>query len=126
MTAPVQYKTIKVSAETHRQIHDLAARLGGSADDALGHLLDASTIRVPVSDIQRERWSGAAAHAGVSLPEFIRMRVEAALTYGTDPGTLNMIYRDVHALCIANGITPTLTAPAAPSAPARSTTGIPL
>lgn len=104
MTAPVSYKTIKVSSQTHGQIHDLAQQLGGSADEALAHLLDSSTVRVPVSDIQRQRWNEAAEAAGVSLSEFIRLRIEAALQYGTDPTTIELVYRGVHALCSAAGI----------------------
>jgi hypothetical protein len=78
---------------------DLADRLDGSADDALGHLLGSSTVRVPVSDIQRERWSEHAHRMGVSLPEFVKMRVEAAVQYGADPGGLQKIYDQVTEIC---------------------------
>ena len=91
-------KTIRVSAETHKTLMDLAERLEGSADDALSHLLGSSTVRVPVSDIQRQRWSEAAAKAGVSVPEFVKMRTEAAIQYGADPAGLQMIYDQVCAV----------------------------
>lgn len=97
-------KTIRVSLETHKRLMDLADRLDGSADDALNHLLGASTVRVPVSDIQRDRWSEAAHAAGVSLPEFVKMRVEAALQYGADPRGLQMIYDQVCAIARHTGM----------------------
>lgn len=92
-------KTIRVRTETHKRLMDLAERLEGSADDALGHLLGASTVRVPVSDIQRERWSDAAHAAGVTLPEFVKMRVEAALQYGADQAAMGAIYNQVLEIC---------------------------
>lgn len=97
-------KTIRVSLETHKTLMDLADRLDGSADDALSHLLGSSTVRVPVSDIQRDRWSKAAHGAGVSLPEFVKMRVEAALQWGGDPGVLGTIYDQVIKICQHTGM----------------------
>lgn len=98
-TNPPETKTIRVRLETHKRLMDLAERLDGSADDALAHLLGTSTVRVPVSDIQRQRWSEAAYTAGVSLPDFVKMRVEAALQWGGDPGTLGVIYDQLRHVC---------------------------
>lgn len=106
MTSPVTYKTLKVSPETHQQVHDLAAKLGGSADDALAYLLSASTVRVPVSDIQRERWNQAAHADGMPLAEFVKMRVEAAIAYGADQYGLTLIFEHVQALTKAAGVLP--------------------
>jgi hypothetical protein len=106
MTAPVQYKTIKVSAATHRQIHDLANRLGGSADDALAQILSPYTVRIPLTPAQYDRWTQGARAAGVSLDQFAQLRVEAALMFGTDPGAIGLMYRNIAALCTAAGITP--------------------
>jgi hypothetical protein len=97
-------RTIRVSLETHKAVMDLADRLDGSADDALNHLIGASTVRVPVSDIQRQRWSRAAHDAGVSLPEFVKMRVEAALQWGGDPGVLGTIYDQIIKVCQHTGM----------------------
>lgn len=92
---PSDSKTVRVRAETHRRIMALADRLEGSADDALSHLLGESTIRIQVSDSQRHRWSESAHAAGVSLQEFIKLRVEAAIQFGSDPDTLRLIYQEV-------------------------------
>jgi hypothetical protein len=95
MSNPSGTKTVRIKAETHKRIMDLAARLEGNADDALNFLLGESTVRVPVSDIQRKRWSDAAHEAGVSLAQFVMMRVEGALQYGADPAGLQQIYEQV-------------------------------
>lgn len=94
-------KTIRVSHEAHKQLHDLAAKLNGTADDALRYLLGVSTVRVPVTDVQRERWTEAAQTAGVSLPQYVTMRVEAVLQFGADPAWLGMIYDRVNGLYTA-------------------------
>jgi hypothetical protein len=106
MTAPVEYKSIKVSPETHRLIHDLAAEMGGSADTALAHLLATSTVRVPLTPHQYDRWKAKASETGVDVAEFVRNRIEAALLYGTDPGAIGLMYRNIEALCVSAGIKP--------------------
>lgn len=74
-----QAKSLKVSEDSHRRVHDIARALNGNADDAVRSLLDPNQVRVRVTEIQRRRWQEAADEAGVSLPEFIMMRVEGAL-----------------------------------------------
>jgi hypothetical protein len=130
MTAPVDYKTIKVSAEVHRRIHNIAAKLNTSADGAIAFLLGDSTVRVPVSDQQRERWKAAAETAGASVEEFVKLRVEAAIQYTGDPAALRTIYDHVFAIAHHAGITPVRPAPlprqstpGAPTAPHGSTGG---
>lgn len=88
-------KTIRVSLETHKRLMDLAEQLDGSADDALNHLLGVSTVRVPVSDIQRQRWANAAHASGVSLAQWVVLRVEAALQWQSDPTGLRLVYDQV-------------------------------
>jgi hypothetical protein len=88
-------KTLRVSVETHAEVHALADKLKGSADDALQHLLGMSTVRVPLSEQQRDRWIQKATEIGVTLPEFVKLRVEAAIQFGADPGTLHGIYQRV-------------------------------
>ncbi len=92
MTAPIDIKSVKVSTETHRRIHALATELGTTADGALAYLLGSSTVRVPVSDAQLTRWNAAADALGLTVEEFVRLRVEAALALGTDPV---MIHRNI-------------------------------
>ena len=86
MTAPVERQSIKVSPEIHRQIHELAARQGTTAAGAIALLLGPGTVRVPVSEVERNRWTTAAQAAGLSVDEWVKLRVEAALTLGSDPG----------------------------------------
>lgn len=106
MGTPATTKTLRVSQETHERVHKLAEKLGGTAEDALRFLLGSSTVRVPVSDTQRRRWERAAAVQGVSLSEFVRLRVEAALAFDADPIGLHMIYEHVRALTEAAGVKP--------------------
>lgn len=106
MTAPVTYKTLKVSPETHKHVHDLAAQLGGSADDALAHLLGVTTVRVPVTVQQRRRWNEFADAVGMLLPDYVRMRMEAAIGYGSDPYAIRLIFEHVQALTKHFGIPP--------------------
>lgn len=98
MTAPIETKQVRVSPENHAQLHNLANHLKGTANDAVTHLLDKSTVRVHISDVQRARWTAQARAIGVSLPEFIVLRVEAAAEFGCDPGAMHQLLDHVHAL----------------------------
>lgn len=122
MSAPVETKTIKVSPDVHRRIHSIAAKLETTADGAIAFLLGAGTVRVPVTDTERERWNAAAQAAGRSVPEFVKLRVEAALTLGCDPAMLHhniaRIGRTVDAIGRMAGVLP-------PQAPHPSTTSTP-
>lgn len=123
MTAPPEYKTIKVSPEVHRKIHTMANDLNTSADGAIAFLLGTSTVRVPVSDVQRERWKTAADAAGVTLAEFVVLRVESAIQYTGDPQALKTLYDHVFAIAYHHGITPVRAAPLPRQVPDRSTGG---
>jgi hypothetical protein len=71
----------------------MAAKMpNGTADGAIRYLLGESTVRVPVTDIQRARWTTQAEHAGVTLAEFVALRVEAAIQFGSDPAMLRQIW----------------------------------
>jgi hypothetical protein len=104
MTTPDGTKQARLSAETHRRLMGLAAELGGTADDALRHLLGLSTIRVPVTEAQRRRWIGQAQAAGVTVEQFVELRVEAAIQYGTDAAAIQQIWHGVNQLCAAAGL----------------------
>lgn len=98
-------KSLRITVDTHTQVMRWAAHLNGTADDALRHLLGMSTVRVPISEGQRARWAEAAQESGMSLPEFIAMRVEAAVHYGGDPGTMGLILAHVQKQSERAGIT---------------------
>lgn len=100
----------------------LAAALGGTADDALRHLLGMSTIRVAVTDIQRRRWIAAADATGVSVDEFVRLRIEACLQFGTDGVAIQRVVNGVDALCRQAGLRPVHVDPKSTDGPQRSTT----
>lgn len=122
MSAPVESKTIKVSPDVHRRIHSIAAKLETTADGAIAFLLGSGTVRVPVSTTERDRWNDAAQAAGLSVEEFVKLRVEAALALGCDPGILHAnierIGRTVDRLARAAVVVPPPPAP-------QSTTGTP-
>lgn len=98
MTSPSERKTMQVSTDVHASVYELAQELGLTADGVLRRLLDKSSVHIPLSGVQRERWEKAAQFAGVPLDQFIVLRVEAALEYGTDPGTMRLIYDHVRTI----------------------------
>ncbi|WP_298561404.1 hypothetical protein, partial [Streptomyces luteogriseus] len=103
MTAPVEYKSIKVSPDIHRRIHSIAAKLETTADGALAFLLGAGTVRVPVSPAEKARWNAAAQAQGLTVEEFVKLRVEAALALGCDVGKLHQNISQIHQTVSALG-----------------------
>lgn len=93
-------RSVKLSTPVHSAVHRLATELGKSADAAVQMLLDPSTVRLPLSTTQHERWTSYADAAGVSLAEWITLRVEAAIQYGSDPGTMHLVLDHVRALAL--------------------------
>lgn len=89
MTAPIDRMSIKVTPEVHRLVHDLAANLQCTANDAIAHLAGSSTVRVPVTEVEYERWKAAADSRGLRVDEWVKLRVEAALMIDMDPGMLS-------------------------------------
>lgn len=87
-TSPPKFKSVKVSAITHERIHNLAADLNGSADDAIRWLLNPDSVRIVVTPQQRERWKHEASATGEPLGVWVASRVEAAIQYGADPCTI--------------------------------------
>lgn len=108
MTAPIESKSAKFSPEVHAEILRVAREIGGTMDDALRHVLGMSTIRVPVTDVQRERWTEAADVVGVTVEQFVLLRVESALYYNTTADAIYSIYTGVTELCRAEGLEPPL------------------
>ena len=104
MSTPDGTKQARFSLEAHQSLMALAARLDGTADDALRHLLGLSTVRIGVTDEQRARWEAAAQRCGVSVDEFIRLRIEACLQFGTDGEAIQRIFLGVDALCRQAGL----------------------
>lgn len=88
-------KSLRVSTEVHERVMALADERGCSVDMAVRHLTDESTLRIPMMPGQRDRWAKAAAATGMPLPVWAVARVEAALHYGSDRGTIEKLYTDV-------------------------------
>ena len=105
MTSP-ERRSLKVSTAVHSRVHQLATELGASADEAIRLLVDSSTVRLPLSTRQHERWTAYADAAGIPLDQWITQRVEAAIQYGTDQGTMADVLRHVRALTAHAGLTP--------------------
>lgn len=97
MSTPDERKNIKVSAATHRAVYGQAA-YGETADDVLSRIFGPDTVLLHLAERQRERWMAAAAAGGMSLEEFIKARVEAALTFDADPTGLYVIHRQLNDL----------------------------
>lgn len=98
MNNPPARKSFKVSTDVHSRVHQLATQLGASADEAIRLLVDESTVRLPLSTAQHERWTAYADAAGIPLAEWITHRVEAAIQFGTDQGTMAEVLRTVRAI----------------------------
>lgn len=119
MTTPDATKQARFTLESHRKLMDLAAELGGTADDALRHLLGLSTVRIPVTEIQHARWKDAAQRTGVTVDEFVRLRVEACLQFGADGAGIQRIVNGVDALCRQAGLRPRYVDPQSTDDPNR-------
>lgn len=108
MSAPVERKSIKVSPEIHEAVHRLSTAHGVSADETIRSLLNVSTVapRLPLylSEGQLARWSAYAEAAGMSVEDWVVARVEAAIQYGIDPGTMHDVLKYVRALTRHAGI----------------------
>lgn len=104
MTTPDDSKTLRVSPETHAMVMSHARHIRGTVDEAVRDLGDPSTVRVPLSGTQRARWEAAAGDKGVRLGDYVRLLVEAGMTF--DPLTVHQIFYRVDALHRAAGIGP--------------------
>ena len=108
-------RTIQVSEETHGRIHDLAERLDITADEAVRRLFDMSAVPLHLSDCQRQRWQAYADASGVSLAQWIILRVEAAIQYGCDQGSMHIALDHLRALTAHHGVKVTRTQPPRPT-----------
>lgn len=104
MTAPYETMTVRVSAANHKRLMDLARQRKSSVDEVVNHLLSEDLVRIELSHIQHARWELAAQKRGVTVDEFVRLTVEAGISY--DPRTINQIFYRVDGLCQAAGIAP--------------------
>lgn len=95
MTTPDDRKTIKISAARHAKLIELAEGTRSTVDDVLGMLVGPDTLLVQLSEQQRARWMHAARQGGMSLEEFVKARVEAALQYDADPTALYVINKNI-------------------------------
>jgi predicted HicB family RNase H-like nuclease len=98
MNNPPDRKSLKVSTRVHSRVHQVASELSTSAAEAIGLLVDPSTVCLPLSPEQHARWTRYAEASGISLAEWITHRVEAAIQYGTDQGTMAEVLKGVRAL----------------------------
>lgn len=89
---------------------EIASSLRGTADEALGILMAESTVHVPLTPVQHERWSAAAGAAGVPLHQFVELRVEAAL-HGADTSMIERTYHTVRAIAAHHGVRPNVSRP---------------
>lgn len=106
-------KSIRVTPDVHERLQRLSGTLhNASMSDTIAWLLSPGMVRVPLTPEQLKRWTYAAHGNGQKIGDFIIGRVESALMYGSDPGTLRRLHDLVHALCKAQGIIP----PATPGA----------
>lgn len=104
MNSPAGRKSLKVSTGVHSAVHRLATELGANADEAIRLLVDPSTVRLPLSTAQHERWTAYADANGIPLAEWITQRVEAAIQFGTDQGTMALVLDHVRALARHAGV----------------------
>jgi hypothetical protein len=82
----------------------VASELGASAHEAIRLLVDPSTVCLPLSTEQHARWTRYAEAGGIPLAQWVEQRVEAAIQFGTDQGTMAEVLRHVRALTAHAGI----------------------
>lgn len=98
MSNPPDRKSLKVSTRVHSRVHQVASELSTSAAEAIGLLVDPSTVCLPLSPEQHEKWTSYAEASGIPLAEWITHRIEAAIQYGTDQGTMIEVLKGVRTL----------------------------
>lgn len=112
-------KTVKVNPTVHSLLMERARTEGASAGTALMRMLTDTSVKVPLEPVQRERWEAAAAAAGVSLPQFILLRVEAQLS-AVPPGVPAVFSETGHPLPVTDPTRPdVITWPCCPPPPAQ-------
>lgn len=94
---------MRISPEAHEQIMATAARLGHTADEVVCGLLDALTVRVPLTAVQHDRWTTAARELGIHLDQFVRLHVEASLAHGNSAALVQQTLFHVQALTAFHG-----------------------
>jgi hypothetical protein len=113
-TPPTQgdYKSVRVSPEIHERLQRLSAGLNNAnMNDTIAWLLSPSMVRVNLTPEQLERWKRSAQATGQNINAFVESRVEAALMYGADPGTLRRVHDMVYSLTRVAGIIPQAAGP---------------
>ena len=85
-------KSAKFTPEVHAELMAVARQINGTMDDAIRYLLGMSVLRVPITPGQRARWAEAARKVGVPLDQFVAMRIEACLQFGTDGVAIMRIF----------------------------------
>jgi hypothetical protein len=103
MTAPINTTTIRVSTEMRDRIMAMAKSRRQSADEVLADLLNPSTVIVPLTRVQHQRWRDAAAAIGVTLSQFVSLRVEYAMG-GMDVSMLERMFYTVRAIAQHHGV----------------------
>ena len=104
MTAKTRHARLR--PDTHYELKKITDRIGGTADDAIRHLLGNGSVRLKLTEGQFERWVDAAEQTGLTLEQFVIMRVEACLQFGTDGAAIQRILNGVDALCRSAGLQP--------------------
>lgn len=102
----IAVKSLRVSTEVHERVMAIADERGWSVDMVIRHLTDESTLRIQMMPGQHVRWEEGAAAAGMPLPVWVVARVEAAMHYGSDRGTIESLYEDVKQIKQHFGIAP--------------------
>jgi hypothetical protein len=103
MTAPTNTTTVRVSLEMRDQIMAMAKARRQTADEVLADLLNPSTVIVPLTRVQHQRWREAAAAIGVTLAQFVSLRVEYAMG-GMDASMLERMFYTVRAIAQHHGV----------------------
>jgi hypothetical protein len=108
MTAPTERKTVQVSADVHALLFERATELDTTAEGVLRRLLDTSTVHIPCTPAQRQRWQLAADATGVRLEEWLSLQTELNLQRPetADSHTIRQIFYRVDALCQHAGVVP--------------------
>lgn len=106
-----------MTPDAHAELMKIAHGIDGTANDAVRHLLGLGSVRIKLTDGQAERWQEAADRVGVTLEQFVILRIEACLQFGTDGAAIQRILNGVDALCRTAGLRPRHVSPGSTTDP---------
>lgn len=85
-------KSVLIQEDTHALLMARVKQVNAnSADELLRMFLEEEVVRIPLPAVAYKRWTESASEAGFSLSQWVAQRVEAAIQYQADAGTIGRV-----------------------------------